>query len=100
MTALSPQAPEPPILARLPIDPADAENGLLRLVLTLVEFVRRLMEAQAMRRFEAGALTTAQEEQLGAALHACEQTILSLCARHGIPREELTLDLGPLGRLM
>jgi hypothetical protein len=100
MSALLPDPSGPPILARIPIDPAEAETGLLRLVLTLVEFVRRLMEAQAMRRFEAGALTPEQEEHLGAALAACEQTILSLCARHGIPPEDLTLDLGPLGRLM
>jgi hypothetical protein len=100
MTALVPEAAGGPILARVPIDPDSADNGLLRLVLTLVEFVRRLMEAQAMRRFEAGALTPDQEERLGAALHACEQTIRSLCASHGIPPEDLTLDLGPLGRLM
>jgi hypothetical protein len=100
MTAVTAAAPGPLILARLPIDPSDAENGLLRLVLTLVEFIRRLMEAQAIRRFETGKLTAGQEENLGEALSACEQAVLSLCARHGIPREDLTLDLGPLGRLM
>jgi hypothetical protein len=89
-----------PILARVAIDPADAERGLVRLVMTLVEFLRKIIEAQALRRFEAGALTGAEEERLGAALAATEDAVRSLCNRLQIAPEDLQLDLGPLGRLI
>lgn len=92
--------PPGPVLARLPIDPADAERGLARLVLTLVELLRRLIEAQAVRRFEAGDLAPEEEERLGNALAATEEAVLTLCARLSIPPAALQLDLGPLGKLM
>jgi len=87
-------------LARIEIDPAAAEHDLARLVLTLVEFLRRLLEAQALRRFEANTLSPAEVERLGAALEAARAAVLAIAARLDIDPKTLTLDLGPLGRLV
>lgn len=97
------QAFEPPRgnpLARVQIDPASVERDLARLVLTLVEFLRRLMEAQAVRRMEAGTITPAQAETLGSTLMEARDAVLTLCARLGVAPESLNLDLGPLGPLL
>jgi hypothetical protein len=93
-------ADRPHIAARVEIDPGAVERDLCRLVLTLVEFLRRLMEAQAVRRLEAGTIDAAQAEALGGTLMAARQAVLDLCARLEIAPESLNLDLGPLGRLM
>jgi hypothetical protein len=85
---------------RLAIDPDRVEQDLTRLVLTLVEFLRRLMEAQAVRRMEAGTITPDEAERLGLTLLRAQQAVLSLCARLGVAPETLNLDLGPLGRLL
>jgi hypothetical protein len=99
--AASPPSETPPcVRARICIDPEAVERDLARLVLTLVEFLRRLMEAQALRRMEAGTITAAQAEALGGTLHAAEGAVQDLCARLGVAPDTLNLDLGPLGRLM
>jgi hypothetical protein len=92
--------PAPPPLARITLDPADLERDLARLVLTLVEFLRRLMEAQAARRMEAGTISETQAEELGMTLLRAQDAVLSLCTRLGIAPGTLNLDLGPLGRLL
>jgi hypothetical protein len=76
------------------------ERGLARLVLTLVELLRQLMERQAVRRMEAGGLTDEQIERMGCALMELDATMSELCAQFGLEREELDIDLGPLGRLL
>ncbi len=80
-------------------DPEDVQRSVARLVLTLVEFLRALFEKQALRRLEAGTLTPAQTEALGAALMRLEETIRELARRFDLTPEELNVDLGPLGRL-
>jgi hypothetical protein len=87
-------------LARVDIDPADIERDLGRLVLTLIEFLRRLMEAQAVRRMEQGSLTDAQAEAVGSTLMQAREAVLALCRRLDIAPDSLNLDLGPLGRLL
>jgi hypothetical protein len=89
-----------PAACRLEIDPAAVERDLCRLVLTLVEFLRRLMEAQAVRRMEAGTIDAAQAEALGSTLMQARDAIRGLCERMQIEPSSLNLDLGPLGRLM
>jgi hypothetical protein len=69
------------------------------LVLTLVEFLRRLFERQALRRMEARTLTPAQVEALGLALMRLEKAVRDLARRFDLRPEDLNLDLGPLGRL-
>lgn len=81
------------------VDPHDAQRSLARLVLALVEFLRRLMERQAVRRMEAGTLSGPQAEDIGAALMRLERTIRQLARGFGLDPEDLNLDLGPLGRL-
>jgi hypothetical protein len=97
---MSAAATDAPPLARIAIDPARAERDLGRLVLTLVELLRRLMEAQALRRMEAGSVTAEEAERLGLALRDLADAVRGICGRLGLAPEELNLDLGPLGRLL
>ena len=80
-------------------DPEDVRRSVAQLVLSLVEFIRKLLERQAIRRMEAGTLTSDETEAVGLALMRLEETVRELAARFGIPPDELNLDLGPLGRL-
>lgn len=81
-------------------DPDDVQRSVAQLVLTLVEFVRKLLERQAIRRMEAGTLTEEQTEDVGRALMQLEQTVRDIAARFGIDIDDLNLDLGPVGKLM
>ena len=81
-------------------DPDEVQRSVAQLVLTLVEFNRKLLERQAIRRMEAGTLTTQQTEDVGQALMKLEETVRDIAAKFGIPPDELNLDLGPLGKLM
>lgn len=81
-------------------DPEEVQRSVARLVLALVEFLRRLMERQAIRRMEAETLTEAEVEALGLALMRLEETVRDMAGRFGLTPEELNLDLGPLGRLL
>jgi predicted RecB family endonuclease len=87
-------------LTRLALDPATLERDLGRLVLTLVELLRRLMEAQALRRLEAGTVTADEAERLGLALLELRAAVEGICGRLGVAPDELNLDLGPLGKLL
>ena len=81
-------------------DPDDVQRSVAQLVLTLVEFIRKLLERQAIRRMEAGTLTSEQTEDIGRALMKLEETVLDIAARFGVLPDELNLDLGPIGKLM
>jgi hypothetical protein len=81
-------------------DPQDVRRSVVKLVLTLIEFIRQLLERQAIRRMDAGTLTADQTEAVGLALMRLEETIRDLGAQFGIAPEDLTLDLGPVGRLL
>ena len=76
------------------------EQGLAKLVLTLIELLRRLLERQAIRRMEGGTLTEQQVEEMGAALMKLEQKIHELTATFNLKPEDLNLDLGPIGKLL
>ncbi|MGH2451917.1 MAG: gas vesicle protein K [Candidatus Limnocylindria bacterium] len=84
---------------RVEVDPERVEEGLVRLVLSLVEFLRELLERQAVRRMEGGALSEEEVERMGLALMRLDAKMDELAAHFGIPREELNLRLGPLGSL-
>ena len=81
-------------------DPDEVQRSVAQLVLTLVEFIRRLLERQAIRRMEAGTLTDGQTEDIGRALMQLEETVRDLASRFGIPIDDLNLDLGPVGKLI
>ena len=81
-------------------DPADVRRSVLKLVLTLVELIRQLLERQAIRRMDAGTLTADETEAVGLALMRLQETIRDLSAQFDIAPDDLNLDLGPIGRLM
>ena len=81
-------------------DPDEVRRSVAQLVLTLVEFIRRLLERQSIRRMEAGTLTDRQVEDVGRALMQLEETVRDIAGMFGIPPEDLNLDVGPLGKLM
>src|SRR5690348_12597885 len=85
---------------RLDCNPEDIEQGLARLVLSLIELLRRLLERQAIRRMEGGSLEDAKIEEMGQALMKLEQKIIEIAAAFGLRPEDLNLELGPLGNLL
>lgn len=83
---------------RVTADPESVEKGLAQLVLSVVELLRQLMERQAVRRVEAGGLSEDQVERLGTTLMLLERRMGELRETFGLTEDELSLDLGPLGR--
>jgi hypothetical protein len=77
-------------------DPEDVQKSVAQLVLTIVEFLRKLMERQAVRRMEANTLSPEEIEAVGTALMRLEQTVRDLGKRFGLEAEDLNLDLGPI----
>ncbi|MFF7296152.1 gas vesicle protein GvpK [Streptomyces sp. NPDC008265] len=94
------RTPAPRAARRLATDPDTVGEDLLKLVLTVIELLRQLIERQALRRLEAGGLTDEQEEELGATLMALHDHLAQLCEEHGYTLEDLNIDLGPLGPLL
>ncbi|WP_432867531.1 gas vesicle protein K [Microbispora rosea] len=85
---------------RLNTDPDAVRRDLSRLVLTLVELVRQLVERQAIRRMDQGDLSDEQVETLGLTLMRLEEAMTELCERFDLSPSDLNLDLGPLGTLL
>jgi hypothetical protein len=81
-------------------DPDDVQRSVAQLVLTLVEFIRKLLERQAIRRMDEGTLTDQQTEDVGRALMKLEETVRDIAAKFGIHPDDLNLDLGPVGKLI
>lgn len=81
-------------------DRRSAERGLAALVLTIVELLRQLMERQAIRRVEEGSVSDEQAERLGRTLMLLEERMNGLIEQFGLEREDLNIDLGPLGTLL
>lgn len=81
-------------------NPRETEQGLAKLILTLVELIRKLLEKEAFRRVKKGTLSPVEIQKLGLSLKAVKKKIKEIQAIFGIEDEELNLDLGPLGNLM
>jgi len=77
-----------------------SQTGLAVLVLSVVELLRQLMEAQILRRMEAQQLSEAEIERAGHSLQAMEQQILQLCDMLKVDPDDLNLDLGDFGKLL
>ena len=92
-----PCAPQPS--RHLNVKPDDLKNGLGQLVLTVVKLLHELLERQAIRRIDSGALTEAQIERLGTTLMQQTEQIDRLRQMFNLEEEDLNIDLGPLGRL-
>jgi hypothetical protein len=85
--------------SRVNIGPESIEKDLAKLVLGLIEFIRRLLERQAIRRVESGSLSAEQIENLGLTLLRLESKVQELKNQFGLCDEDINLDLGPIGRL-
>ncbi|HYC93533.1 MAG TPA: gas vesicle protein K [Thermoanaerobaculia bacterium] len=81
---------------RISADSEAVENGLARLVLSIVELVRRLLEKQALRRMDGGNLSDEEIERLGNALMKLEEKMAELKRSFGLSDDDLNLNLGPL----
>ncbi|HVR40143.1 MAG TPA: gas vesicle protein K [Thermoanaerobaculia bacterium] len=84
------------IPSRISADSEIVENGLAKLVLSIVELVRRLLERQALRRMDRGNLTEEEIERLGNALMKLEEKMAELKRTFGLADEDLNLKLGPV----
>ncbi len=85
---------------RVDLDPDTVERDLAKLVLTVVELLRQLMERQALRRVDTGDLTEDQEERIGLTLMLLEDRMDVLREKFGLEPGDLNIDLGPLGPLL
>jgi hypothetical protein len=94
---MSPSAAAAP---RIELGQENAANGLGKLVLTLVELIRELLERQAIRRIESGSLTEQEAERLGIAFMNLSEQVARLKRGFGLENEDLNIDLGPLGKLL
>ena len=89
-----------PCPQRIALNQDDVKNGLGKLVLTIVELIRELLERQAVRRIEAGSLTDEEVERLGTTFMQLSEQIEFLKKEFGLQNEDLNIDLGPLGKLL
>jgi hypothetical protein len=94
LRALASSLPE-----RIDADPERVEQGLAKLVLTLIEVLRKVLEHQAVRRMEGGTLSDAEIERLGLALLRLNDRMEELKGVFGLSDDDLGIDLGPLGRI-
>ncbi|MDQ6858308.1 MAG: gas vesicle protein K [Chloroflexota bacterium] len=85
---------------RVNLDPEGVEQGLAKLVLTLVEFLRQVLERQAIRRMDGGTLTDDEVERVGLALMRLEAKVREMAELFGLDPDDLNLGLGPLGKLL
>jgi hypothetical protein len=86
--------------SRIDVDAEGVEQGLAQLVLTLVEFLRQLLERQAVRRMEGGSLSDEEVERVGLALMKLEEKVHQLADQFGLRPSDLNINLGPLGDLL
>ena len=80
--------------------PQKAEAGIAKLVLTLVELIRRLLEKEAFRRIKRGSLSDAEIQKLGLSLKAVKRKVQQRQALFGLKEDDLNIDLGPLGKAL
>ncbi|MGW1794182.1 gas vesicle protein K [Streptomyces tubercidicus] len=95
-----PQGQGSALAQRLRTDPETVERDLIKLVLTIVELLRQLMERTAVHRVDQGDLSEEQEERVGLTLMILQDRMAELCERYGLTMQDLNLDLGPLGSLL
>jgi hypothetical protein len=100
VTDQSASRPKQLLTQRMETDPESVERDLFKLVLTIIELVRQLMEAQALRRVDEGDLSDEQVEALGLGLARLEEAMEELKSRYDLTTADLNIDLGPLGTLL
>jgi hypothetical protein len=85
---------------RINADEATIEQDLAKLVLALIELIRRLLEKQAIRRIEAGSLAEEEIERMGETFLKLDLKMAELKETFGLQDEDLNLNLGPVGNLI
>lgn len=85
---------------RINVDQENAEKGLAQLVLTLIHFLKRLLERQAVKRMERGTLSLEEMERIGETFMKLDEKMKELLLHFNLKEEDLNLHLGPLGDLM
>lgn len=90
----------PELPQRIESQPETVARDLGKLVLTIIELIRQLMERQAVRRLEVGDLSEETVERLGLGLMRLEEAMTELREHFGLEAEDLNIDLGPLGNLL
>jgi hypothetical protein len=86
--------------SRIDCTPENIDQGLAKLVLSLIELLRQLLERQAIRRMEGGSLSDEQIENMGSSLMKLESKVREMAEQFGLTPADLNLDLGPLGNLL
>lgn len=79
---------------------ANKDAGLAPLLLTVTELVRQLMEAQVIRRMEAGELSDEELDRAAESLRTLEEQVVRLCEVFEIDPKDLNIDLGEVGTLL
>ena len=87
-------------LGVLGLNPENVEQGLAKLVLTIIELLRKLMENQALRRIENGTVTDEETERMGDTFMKLDEKMKELREIFNLKESDLNLDLGPLGKLL
>lgn len=87
-----------PRSSRIALEPGKTEQGLLKLVLSIVELLRQVLEKQAIRRIDAQSLTSEEADRVGRTLMELAATIRELQQQFEI--DDLNIELGPLGNLL
>ena len=85
---------------RVDANPVTVEKDLAKLVLAVIDLVRRLMERQAARRVNAGSLTDDQVEAMGETFLKLDQRMAELKISFGLQDDDLNLSLGRLRDLL
>ncbi|MEO1146458.1 MAG: gas vesicle protein K [Cyanobacteria bacterium J06638_22] len=80
--------------------PKGNDAGLAPLLLTVVELLRQLMEAQVIRRMDAEELSEADLERAAESLRTLEEQVVRLCEIFEIDPADLNIDLGEIGTLL
>jgi hypothetical protein len=80
--------------------PRETEQGLAKLILTIIELIRKLMEKEAFRRVKKGTLSPVEVQKLGLSLKAVKKKMQEIQAIFGVEDDALNLNLGPLGDLI
>jgi hypothetical protein len=79
---------------------ASKDAGLAPLLLTVIELVRQLMEAQVIRRMEAAELSDEDLDRASESLQKLEEQVIKLCEVFEIDPADLNIDLGEVGSLL
>jgi len=79
---------------------SNSKAGLAPLLLTVVELVRQLLEAQIIRRMEGGILSESDLDRAAESIQKLQEQILHLCEIFEVDPKELNINLGEFGTLL